>query len=125
MRTELVFILGASDKIDRYSYQARKMLHDYNHQTILVSPRIKSVEGELVYPDLESAVASNGRPETLTIYVGASVSSGMLESILAAHPKRVIFNPGSENPGLATALKNSGAEVIEGCTLVMLRTGQF
>lgn len=125
MNKYLVFILGASDKPDRYSYQAWKMLKDYGHSTVLISPRLKSLEGEIVYSDIQSAVAAAGRPDTLTMYVGANISAQMQTDILAANPKRIIFNPGSENPELATALRTIGAETLEACTLVMLRTGQF
>jgi hypothetical protein len=40
-------------------------------------------------------------------------------------PKRVIFNPGTENPALMQQLAADGMEVEEACTLVMLHTGQF
>jgi hypothetical protein len=125
MNKDLVFILGASDKPDRYSYQAWKMLKDHGHATVLISPRLKSLEGEAVYPDIQSAVAIAGRPDTLTMYVGANVSTQMQSEILAANPKRVIFNPGSENSVLFAALQKIGADTLEACTLVMLRTGQF
>lgn len=125
MTTQTVFILGASDKPDRYSYKAWKMLNEYGHKTVLISPRVKSVEGELVYSDLKSAHAAHGRPDSLTMYIGPDLSAKLQEEILSVSPKRVIFNPGSENPKLATALNNHGAKVIEACTLVMLRTGQF
>lgn len=101
------------------------MLKDYGHSTVLISPRLKSLEGEIVYSDIQSAVAAAGRPDTLTMYVGANISAQMQTDILAANPKRIIFNPGSENPELATALRTIGAETLEACTLVMLRTGQF
>ena len=125
MKSEITFILGASDKVDRYSYQARSMLHEYGFRTALISPRVKLVEGEIVHPDIKSAVLAVGNPDTITMYVGASVSSQMKNEILSSQPRRVIFNPGSENADLAAALRNSGVAVLEACTLVMLRTGQF
>ena len=46
-------------------------------------------------------------------------------NILNLKPRRVIFNPGSENYALVTKLKEAGIEVVQACTLVMLRTEQF
>lgn len=123
--TSTVFILGASDKPDRYSYKAWKMLNEYGHKTVLISPRVKSIEGESVYPDLKSAHSAHGSPDSLTMYVGSQLSTKLQDEIIFINPKRVIFNPGSENDELASTLKSKGSKVLEACTLVMLRTEQF
>lgn len=117
-----VAILGASQNPERYSYKALKMLQQYGHTPILVNPGIQDVEGLTV---LESLKEISGDVDTLTMYVGPQRSSRLLSEILTLNPKRVIFNPGSENSELEKALKDSGIEVVEGCTLVMLRTNQF
>ena len=59
------------------------------------------------------------------MYVSPALSTGMAAAILAAHPQRAIFNPGTENPELEDQLAAAGIEVVHACTLVMLRTGQF
>ncbi|MDZ4785837.1 MAG: CoA-binding protein [bacterium] len=125
MAVEKVFILGASDKVDRYSHMAFKMLKDHQHNVVPISARISTIDGDPVWKDLPSAFASNGSPDTLTMYVGPDVSSKLKDQIIAASPKRVIFNPGSENEDLAAGLRRVGIEVVEACTLVLLRTGQF
>lgn len=66
-----------------------------------------------------------GEADTITVYVNPSVSSGLEEAFLRARPRRVIFNPGAENPDLADRLREAGIEVEEACTLVLLNTGQF
>lgn len=63
--------------------------------------------------------------DTLTVYVNPKISSGEYDNILKLKPRRVVFNPGAENNELAEKLKVAGFEVIEACTLVMLRTEQF
>jgi hypothetical protein len=73
-------------------------------------------------PDLPSI---KGSVDTLTMYVNPQVSSKLLQQILDLGPKRVIFNPGAENPELMEELKKAGIKVIEACTLVLLRTGQY
>ena len=63
--------------------------------------------------------------DTVSMYVAADISSGLGEAILAKKPRRVIFNPGAENPGLEVKIKERGITVLNACTLVMLRTNQF
>jgi hypothetical protein len=49
----------------------------------------------------------------------------MENALKTIKPRRVIFNPGTENPRLARSLRADGIEVEEACTLVLLQTGQF
>ena len=63
--------------------------------------------------------------DTVTLYVGPQRQVGLFEQIIALRPRRVIFNPGTENPGEYEQLRAAGIEPIEACTLVMLRTNQF
>jgi predicted CoA-binding protein len=119
---QTVAILGASSKPARYSYLAFKMLQQYGHRPVPVSPHLKVLEGTPVF----STLAEVGGPiDTLTMYVGPEISTKLRNDILQLKPSRVIFNPGSENPTLETELKKVGIEVLEACTLVLLRTGQF
>jgi uncharacterized protein len=117
-----VVILGASDKPDRYSYKAMKMLQEYGHEVVLVHPNLKSIEGIAVLGSLSQVT---GEFDTLTMYVSPEVSSKLEADIKNKKPKRIIFNPGSENSVLQNQLKNENIEIVEGCTLVMLRTNQF
>lgn len=117
-----VVVLGASDKPERYSYKAFKMLQEYGHSPVLVSPTLKSLEGFQVFSDLSNV---SGKVDTLTVYVNPGISSQLQAKILSLKPERVVFNPGSENPELMKALDKAGIPVLEACTLVLLRTGQF
>lgn len=121
-KSEQVAILGASDKPDRYAFKAFELLKQHGHVPIPVSPKLKSIQGVSVVPDLSQIKTS---VDTLTMYVNPTISGGLQDKIIKLHPKRVIFNPGSENPELAKALEKSGVEVVEACTLVLLRTGQY
>ena len=119
---ETVAILGASPKPDRYAYQALQLLHEYGHRTLPINPAFDEILGEKCYPTISDAP----RPiDTVTLYLGETRSSPLIEEIIAARPRRIIMNPGAENRALATKAEQAGIEVVEGCTLVMLRTGQF
>jgi hypothetical protein len=117
-----VAVLGASPREERYSYQAVKMLTEHGFKAIPVHPAghtVLGIPGKTSLQEIAEAV------DTLTMYVGASISDKELDHILTLNPKRVVFNPGSENPTLARKLRDAGIEVVEACTLVMLRTDQF
>ncbi|MBL9115202.1 MAG: CoA-binding protein [Verrucomicrobiaceae bacterium] len=122
MKQERVVILGASNKTDRYSYKAMKLLQKHGHQTLLVHPALKEIEGTSVVPSLKQV---EGPVDTITIYTNASVSSAAYDDIVTLKPARVIFNPGTENPALEEKLANAGIPSEEACTLVLLTTGQY
>ena len=67
----------------------------------------------------------SGPVDTVTMYVGAAISAGLQDRLIALKPKRVIFNPGAENALLAEALQKAGIACEDACTLVLLNTGQF
>jgi hypothetical protein len=117
-----VAILGASEKPDRYAYKAFQMLKEYGHVPVPVSPNLKSLES---MPVVSSLKEISEPIDTLTMYVGPAISTRLQNEILSLKPKRVIFNPGSENPSLERELEKSGIQVMEACTLVLLRTNQF
>jgi len=119
---EKVAILGASHNPERYAHKAFKLLQQYGHEPVPVNPAQSEIEGKKVYPTLG---AIDFPVDTLTMYVGPAISSKLEQDILSLHPKRVIFNPGSENPDLEKKLEQKGVQVVEACTLVMLRTNQF
>ena len=121
-RTETVAILGASPKPDRYAYKALELLHEYGHRTLPINPAFEEILGEKCYPTISDAP---GPIDTVTLYLGEARSNPLIDEIISAKPRRIIMNPGAENAALAERAEEAGIEVVEGCTLVMLRTGQF
>ena len=80
------------------------------------------IEGLTCYPSL---AAIQEPIHTITLYLGPARSTPLIDQIVAANPQRIIMNPGAENEALAEAASGAGIEVVEGCTLVMLKTGLF
>ena len=117
-----VAVLGASNKPERYSHQAVVLLAKKGHAVFPIHPALADINGQRVFKKLADVPAPL---HTVTMYVSPALSAGMAAAILAASPKRVIFNPGTENPELEAALAAAGIAVVHACTLVMLRTGQF
>ncbi len=117
-----VAVLGASNKPERYSHRALMLLREQGHRPYPVHPLLTEIEGIPVYRALRLIPYPL---DILTIYLSAANQAAVAEDILKCGARRVIFNPGAENPELAAQLKQQGKEVLEACTLVMLKTGQF
>jgi predicted CoA-binding protein len=120
--TETVAILGASPKPDRYAYKAFVLLQEYGHRPIPINPAFEEILGQKCYPKITDVP---GSIDTVTLYLGEARSKPLIDGIVAAKPRRIIMNPGAENSALADKAEEAGIEVVEGCTLVMLRAGQF
>ncbi len=114
-------ILGASTNPDRYAYLAAQRLTQHGHPIVNVG--IKS--GEVAGVPIEPAEKLHSDIDTITLYIGAQNQPAYYKYILNTHPKRIIFNPGTENPELEAKAKEKGIETLEACTLVMLSTGQY
>jgi len=117
-----VAVLGASAKKERYSYQALLSLMEAGHQVCAVNPALSEIAGLPVYSGLAELPEDI---DTVTVYLSPANSGALLEALCALKPRRVIFNPGAENPAMYAALRQAGVQVQEACTLVLLRTGQF
>jgi predicted CoA-binding protein len=114
-------IIGATPNPMRYAYKAANMLKAKGHEIINVGIKKGAVAGvEIepqgsVYPDIH----------TITLYIGPALQKGYYDYILQTNPKRVVFNPGTENDELELLLKEHGIQAEEACTLVLLATGQY
>lgn len=114
-------VLGASTDPDRYAYLAVKMLQKYNYDVVPVGKD----EGEI-----NGAKILTGNPavedvDTVTLYIGRARLPQFADYIFSLKPKRIIFNPGTENMEVMTEAQNRGIEVVPGCTLVMLSIGTY
>jgi len=87
-----VVVIGASDKPDRYSYKAIMLLQQKGHTVFAVHPRIQKIHDLNVFPSLKDITE---KIDTITLYVGADISSQMAQDIIQAKPRRIIFNPGA------------------------------
>ncbi len=119
---ERVVVLGASNKEDRYSYKAVKLLLENGHSVVPVHPVLESILDQKVYSSIKEV---SGDVDTLTLYVKPELVEGNLHDIVLMNPKRVIFNPGTESDNAIDKLKSLNIEVVIGCTLIMLKSGQY
>lgn len=114
-------VIGASDNPGRYSNLAISRLRGKGHPVVAIGQRsVKTGDVEIG----TEKVAFEG-VDTVTMYLNPVRQKEYYDYILSLHPKRIIFNPGAENPELAALAQASGIQPVEACTLVLLSTGQY
>ncbi|MDB6172101.1 MAG: hypothetical protein JWL59_1412 [Chthoniobacteraceae bacterium] len=122
MSIKTVVVLGATPKSDRFAYRAMEMLRQHGHRPLPVNPAFAEILGVACY----KSISDISEPvDTVTLYLSAPRSEPLIGEIVAAKPKRIIFNPGAENEHLERDARLAGIEVVHGCTLVMLQSGTF
>lgn len=114
-------VIGASDNEERYAYKATVSLKQHGHKVYPVGLRSGSIEGTEIFTD--KPVIQN--VDTVTLYVGPQNQDGWKDYIFSLKPKRIIFNPGTENPTFEAEVRAKGIEAVEACTLVMLSIGNY
>lgn len=114
-------VIGASENPERYSYLAVEKLKKYGHPVIALG-RKNGMIGDteiITNPPQEQDV------DTVTLYINPELQKQYADYIMLLHPKRLIFNPGTENEELYQMAKANGIVPLEACTLVLLGTGQY
>lgn len=114
-------VLGASTNPERFSYQAVRKLKFNNIPVVAVGLR----EGEIAGVQVEKPFPKFDEIHTVTLYIGPKNLPPFYNYVLSLKPKRVIFNPGTENPEFAGILKQADIEVMHGCTLIMLTNNLY
>lgn len=121
MRNKRTLVLGASEKIDRYSNRAVTQLRMHGHDVVAIgrkAGRIDDVEITTTMPEVKDL-------DTITLYLNPINQKPYYDYMLSLSPRRIIFNPGTENDELERLAMKNGIEVMEACTLVLLSTGQY
>ncbi len=121
MQSSVTMVLGASPNPERYSYMATVMLCQKGHSVYPFGIK----KGMITSMPILQEWPKSGSIDTLTLYLGPQAQEAYYDQIIALAPKRIIFNPGTENPVLEGLAKAAGIDTIEACTLVMLTTGQY
>lgn len=122
VQNKRTLVLGASTNPARYANMATHRLLSHGHEVELLGRRPGEVAG---HPVKTAAEEIGGEIHTVTMYLSEENQEAYQDFIIQMRPKRVIFNPGAENPDFEERLIAAGIEPIEACTLVMLATGQF
>lgn len=114
-------VLGASTNPARYSFLAINSLRKHQHPVVALGRRI----GKVLDVDITTEKNPQETVDTVTLYLNPSNQKEYYDYILSLRPKRIIFNPGTENPELSELAVSNGIVPMEACTLVLLSTGQY
>jgi uncharacterized protein len=121
MGTKKTLVLGANANPERYSYLAVQKLTAYKHPVIALGNRPGTIGNVPIHTQQEAFEGI----DTVTLYLNPLHQAAYYDYILSLHPRRIIFNPGTENDAFETLAKQKGIQVMEACTLVLLSTGQY
>lgn len=114
-------LLGASENPERYSNLATRKLVAHQHPVTAIGIKAGNIGTTPIiteHPQISNV-------DTVTLYLSPANQKDYYDYILSLKPKRIIFNPGTENEELARLAVANGIQPIEACTLVMLSTGQY
>jgi len=121
MANKKTLVLGASTNPSRYSFLAINKLSAYKHDVVAVGLK----EGEVAGVNIQTGQPAFEEVDTVTLYLNPTNQKPYYDYILSLKPKRIIFNPGTENDELEEMASRAGIKSLEACTLVMLGTGQY
>lgn len=114
-------VIGASENPERYSYLAVEKLKRYGHPVIALG-RQTGLIGDV---PIVTGKPTEEEVDTVTLYINPALQDQYIDYILSLHPKRIIFNPGTENEKFFELAKSFDIKPLEACTLVLLGTGQY
>lgn len=114
-------VIGASTNPSRYSFRAIQQLIIHGHPVLAIGKK----EGEVGGVKISTEKKMFKDIDTVTLYLNKKNQESFYDYILDLNPKRVLFNPGTENEELQKLLTKSNIAFEEACTLVLLGTGQY
>jgi predicted CoA-binding protein len=114
-------VLGATTKPERYAFKAISDLVASKHSVLAIGQNAGEVAGVKIH----TKALPIKNIDTVTLYLNPVRQREYYNYIIEAHPKRVIFNPGTENPEFYQLLQLNDIEVEVACTLVLLATNQY
>ncbi|WP_064716292.1 CoA-binding protein [Flavobacterium succinicans] len=120
-KNKKTLVLGATSKPEKYAYKAIMMLVDKGHAVIAIGQNA----GEVAGIKIQTKAIPLKNIDTITLYLNPIRQRDYYNYIVEAKPKRVIFNPGTENPELYQLLALNGIQKEVACTLVLLTTNQY
>lgn len=114
-------VIGASENTARYSNMAVNKLLSKQHEVVAIG----KTGGKTQNVEIHKEQVQDDDIDTVTLYVNPTHQQPYYDYILSLKPRRIIFNPGTENDELERLAAQQGIDVLEACTLVMLSTGQY
>ena len=94
---------------------------NHDHEVVAIGLR----EGIVADVPIQKGQPNVAQIDTVTLYLNPRRQVEYYDYILGLKPKRIIFNPGTENMELIQLARKQGIETAIACTLVMLSVGNY
>ena len=114
-------VVGVSPGADRYANMAVRRLRQSGHEVVALGLRAGTSDGVEILTGTPALPAI----DTITLYINPTRQGPLIDYLLGLKPRRIIFNPGTENPDFAMRAEAAGATAVHGCTLVMLALSTY
>lgn len=114
-------VIGASLNPEKYSYLVIQKLISNDFEIRALG----RVEGEVYGVKIHTLKKMFKNINTITLYLNKKNQVEFYDYILKIKPKRVIFNPGTENIELEYLLSKNNIAFERSCTLVLLGIGEY
>jgi len=121
MANKKTLLIGASEEPTRYANMAIKSLRKHGHDVVAIG----KTTGTVMDVSFDKEKKAFEDIDTVTLYINPTHQEAYYDYILSLKPKRIIFNPGTENMELERLAEGAGIDAMEACTLVLLSTGQY
>lgn len=120
-KNKKTLVLGATSKPEKYAFKAISLLVEKGHSVVAIGQN----SGEVAGVKIKTKAIPLKNIDTITLYLNPVRQRDYYNYIVEAKPKRVVFNPGTENPELYQLLELNGIQVEVACTLVLLTLNQY
>jgi hypothetical protein len=117
----VTLVVGASTNPERYAYKAITQLRLHNHSVLAFGLK----KGTVADVAIETSLPEPNSIDTITLYIGPERQTELIQPLISLHPRRIIFNPGTENPPFEAQARAAGIHTEIACTLVLLATQTY
>ena len=114
-------LIGATTNPERTAFTAARKLKAYGHEVFLIGNKKGEIDGNPIHQEMPALE----HVDTVTLYINPKIQKDYSDYILSLHPKRIIFNPGTENDELKKLAELQGIKTENACTLVLLSLHEF
>jgi predicted CoA-binding protein len=114
-------VIGANNRPEKYAYKAVKSLLNHGHSVCAFGRMKSQIDGI----EIETEWNPNWKVDTVTLYLNPQNQVEYYHKIIDLKPKRVIFNPGTENETFQDLLESNGISTEIACTLVLLSINEY
>lgn len=122
MSTWKTAVIGVTPNTNRYAFKAVTKLTEHKYPVVALGFRKGEVAGNEIIIDWPQSIENL---KVISMYIGAPRQPEFYDYLISLNPKKIIFNPGTENDAFYTKLNKAGIEYEEACTLVLLSTGVY